>query len=107
MFAAAMLLMAGHWPEAIEIDKNKKPKSLEWKSSLKLMKNPEELLNRLQDFGRIVDENQVVPSNVKIVKDQFMSREDFKVDIMENKSGAAKGICSWVINIVKYWEVIQ
>lgn len=26
---------------------------------------------------------------------------------MEQKSGAAKGICSWVLNIVKYWEVIQ
>jgi len=42
-----MLLMAGHWSEAIEIDKNKKPKSLEWKAALKLMKNPEEFLNRL------------------------------------------------------------
>ena len=35
-----------------------------------------------------------------------MSRPDFTVEIMENKSAAAKGICSWVINIVKYWEVI-
>lgn len=26
---------------------------------------------------------------------------------MEQKSGAAKGICSWVINIVKYFDVIQ
>jgi len=39
--------MAGHWADAIEIDKNKKPKSVEWKASLKLMKNPEEFLNRL------------------------------------------------------------
>lgn len=26
---------------------------------------------------------------------------------MASKSGAAKGICSWVINIVKYYDVIQ
>lgn len=26
---------------------------------------------------------------------------------MEQKSNAAKGICSWVLNIVKYWDVIQ
>lgn len=26
---------------------------------------------------------------------------------MEAKSAAAKGVCSWVINIIKYWDVIQ
>jgi len=26
---------------------------------------------------------------------------------MKAKSGAAEGICAWVINIVKYWDVIQ
>lgn len=26
---------------------------------------------------------------------------------MATKSGAAKGICSWVVNIVKYYDVIQ
>jgi len=57
VFAACMYLLAGHWPENIEVDKNKKPKSVDWKSSVKMMKNPEEFVTRLQDFGRIVDEN--------------------------------------------------
>ena len=26
---------------------------------------------------------------------------------MANKSKAAKGVCDWVINMVKYWDVIQ
>jgi len=26
---------------------------------------------------------------------------------MKSKSTAAAGICEWVINIVKYWDVIQ
>lgn len=26
---------------------------------------------------------------------------------MAKKSNAAKGVCEWVINIVKYWDVIQ
>ena len=26
---------------------------------------------------------------------------------MKAKSAAAQGVCEWVINIVKYWEVIQ
>ena len=37
-----MYLMAGFWNEAIDVDKNKKPKDVSWKSALKLMKNPDE-----------------------------------------------------------------
>jgi dynein heavy chain len=33
--------------------------------------------------------------------------EQFNAESMANKSGAAKGVCEWVINIVKYYEVIQ
>jgi hypothetical protein len=36
--------MGGFWNEAIEVDKNKKPKTWEWKSALKLMKNPEDFV---------------------------------------------------------------
>jgi hypothetical protein len=42
-----MLLMAGHWNENIDVDKNKKPKSLEWKAAVKMMKNPDEFVTRL------------------------------------------------------------
>ena len=49
----------------------------------------------------------VVAGNVKIIKEQYISRTDFIPEIMAQKSGAAMGICSWVLNIVKYWEVIQ
>ncbi len=47
VFAACMHLMAGHWNEAIDVDKNKKPKSVEWKASVKMMKNPDEFVSRL------------------------------------------------------------
>lgn len=83
VFAACMYLLAGHWNEAIEVDKNKKPKSVDWKQSVKMMKSPEEFVNRLQDFGRIVDDNIVVAGNVKIIKDQYISRADFLPEIME------------------------
>ncbi len=53
--------MAGHWNDTIDIDKNKKPKSVEWKSILKMMKSPDEFLKRLVEFKDIVDKNQVVP----------------------------------------------
>jgi len=41
------------------------------------------------------------------VKKEYLSLPDFTPEIMGGKSKAAQGICSWVINTVKYWEVIQ
>jgi len=99
-FAAAMYLLAGFFPEGIDVDKNKKPKDVAWKSVLKMMKSPDEFLNKLLGFQAIVDANQVVPANVAIVKKDYIALPDFKPEIMAGKSGAAKGICSWVINIV-------
>lgn len=53
-------MLAGFWPEAIEIDKNRKPKNWEWKAALKMMKNPEEFLQRLLAFKDTVDQNLVL-----------------------------------------------
>lgn len=63
-----MFLLAGFFPEAIEIDKNKKPKSWEWKSCLKLMKSPEQFVQKLLDYKDIVDQNLVPANNVAFVK---------------------------------------
>ena len=41
VFAAAAYLLAGFFNEAIEIDpKSKKPKNVEWKNLVKMMKDP-------------------------------------------------------------------
>jgi hypothetical protein len=40
-FFCCVFLLAGFFPEAIEIDKNKKPKNYDWKACLRLMKSPE------------------------------------------------------------------
>lgn len=61
VFGSVALLMAGHWNDTIEVDKNKKPKSIEWKACLKMMKNPDDFLKRLIEFKDIVDKNLVVP----------------------------------------------
>ena len=54
-----------------------------------------------------MDQNLVPAANVATVKQLYLSQDYFKPEIMESKSAAAKGVCSWVINIVKYWDVIQ
>jgi dynein heavy chain len=98
--------MAGFWPEIIEIDKNKKPKDTSWKACLKLMKNPDDFMKRLGDHKDIIDANLVPVGNMKFVKDNYCSKEDFTPQAMAAKSGAARGLCDWVINMVTYWEVI-
>jgi len=107
VFSSCIYLLAGFFPEAIEIDKNKKPKAIDWKSSLRLMKVPEEFLQKLLAFKDVVDQNLVPASNVNIVKSQYLTMPSFNPNVMANKSGAARGICEWVINIVKYYDVIQ
>ena len=74
VFAAAIYMLAGFWPEAIEIDnKSKKPKKCDWPSAKKLMGNPDDLIRRLKEFKDTVDQNLVTPANVQVVKNQYLS----------------------------------
>lgn len=59
------------------------------------------------NFKDIVDQNLVYPANVKFVKENLLKSDQFDPEIIKNKSIAAAGVCSWVVNIVKYYEVIQ
>jgi hypothetical protein len=82
VFAATMYLLASFWNEAIEIDKNKKPKNTDWKSVLKMMKNPDEYVKYLLSFKDIVDQNIVPLSNVAVVKNTYLKMESFTPEIM-------------------------
>jgi len=70
------------------------------------MKSPDQYVEKLKGFKEFVDANMVPATNVMSVKTLFICLETFKPDVMATKSTAAQGVCSWVINIVKYWEVI-
>jgi len=106
VFISTIYLLAGFFPEAIEIDKNKKPKNFDWKACQKLMQNPEAYVKQLLAYKDIVDQNLVPASNVNYIKQNYLSMPSFNEEAMANKSAAAKGVCAWVINIVKYYEVI-
>jgi hypothetical protein len=86
-----MYLLAGFFPEGIDVDKNKKPKDVSWKSTLKMMKSPDEFLNKLLGFQAVVDANQVNAANVAIVKKDYLTMPDFNAEKMASKSNAAKG----------------
>ena len=72
-----------------------------------MMKTPEEFLNKLLGFKDYVDKNEVPQSNVDVVKKQYLVLPHFNAEAMAAKSAAAKGVCDWVVNIVKYYDVIQ
>ena len=61
-------MLAGFF-DAIEVDpKTKRPKSWDWKSCLKLMKSPEQFMDKLISFKNDVDANKVPGGNVTYVK---------------------------------------
>ena len=37
----------------------------------------------------------------------YLSSPSFKPEIIRSKSGAAAGLCSWVVNICKYFRIYQ
>ena len=54
-----MCLMAGIDPN-VDIDaRTKKPKNLEWKTALRLMKNPEDFKKKLISFKDLIDSNSI------------------------------------------------
>lgn len=71
------------------------------------MQKTDVFVSVLQNFKTIVDQNLVPAANVKYVKDNYLSLDFFEPETMKRKSNAAAGLCSWVINIVKYFDVIQ
>ena len=45
-------------------------------------------------------------SHVQVEKD-YLSSPSFKPEIIRSKSGAAAGLCGWVVNICKYFRIYQ
>lgn len=97
--------MGGFYSE-VAVDKNKKPTDVTWKSCVKMMKNPDEFLKKLIDHKNIIDQNLVPTANMKYIKENYLSMESFRPDVMANKSMAAKGLCEWCMNMYAYWAVI-
>lgn len=107
MFAATIWLLSSFFKE-IDFDKNsKKPKDSSWKSAQKLMKDPKAFMDALLGFKETVNAGELPAGNVAVVKKDYLSNPEFDPAIIENKSKAAAGLCSWVLNIVKFYDVIQ
>lgn len=49
-----------------------------------------------------------IPENcLKVVKEHYLKDSEFNPNLVCTKSFAAAGLCAWVINIIKFYEVLN
>ncbi|CAB1430530.1 unnamed protein product, partial [Pleuronectes platessa] len=89
--AAVMVLMA---------PRGKVPKDRCWKAAKVMMAKVDAFLLALKNF----DKENIPDTCLKAIQ-PYLKDPEFQPDLVASKSNAAAGLCSWVINIVKFYEV--
>jgi hypothetical protein len=80
------------------------PKDLSWAAGKKFMGNVDAFLKSLVTF----DKDNVPVAAVDVVeRDYVRGAPGFTPEAVGSKSRAAAGLCSWVINIAKYFRIYQ
>ncbi len=74
-----------------------------WAAGKKFMGNVDAFLKMLLTFNK---DAIPLPCVEKVEKD-FISNPAFNAENIRTKSGAAAGLCGWVINICKYFRIYQ
>ena len=89
--AAVMVLLAPN---------GKIPKDRSWLKAKNMMAKVDNFLECLINY----DKEHVHP-NIIIAIDPYLKDKEFNPDFIMSKSAAAAGLCSWVINIIRFYEV--
>ncbi|KAF8787223.1 Dynein beta chain like protein [Argiope bruennichi] len=76
------------------------PKDLSWRAAKLTMSKVDNFLDSLINF----DKDNIHENSLRAVQTYIKSPE-FKPEVVVGKSQAAAGLCSWVINVLKYYEV--
>ena len=107
VFGAVMVLLAGVNPNVIVQKSGRvRDKDRTWDASKKaLLGNVNGFLDELKAFKFNIDEGSVPEINWKEVR-PFLQLEHFNQEAIEKKNSAAAGLCSWVINIVNYYDIV-
>ena len=74
-----------------------------WNAGKKSMGNVDAFLKSLISF----DKDNTPLQCVERVEKDFLSNPNFNADYIRSKSGAAAGLCGWVVNICKYFRIYQ
>jgi dynein heavy chain len=107
VFGAVMVLLAGVNPNVIVQKSGRvRDKDRTWDAAKKaLLGNVNGFLDELKSFKVNIDEGTVPEINWKEVR-PFLQLEHFNPEAIEKKNSAAAGLCSWVINIVNYYDIV-
>lgn len=103
-FACALHLLSGVDPNVPVDKKGRLNAENPWKAALKLMGNPKQFLDTLNDFKNQIDLDHVKKQNFDAIR-ETLSKEDFNPESIKTKSSAAAGLCDWIINITMYYDV--
>jgi dynein heavy chain, axonemal len=76
------------------------PKDRSWKAAKVVMANVNGFLDALINY----DKENIHPEVVKAIV-PYLKDPEFEPEFVRSKSGAAAGLCAWVINIIKFYEV--
>ena len=79
------------------------PKDLSWNAAKKFMGSVDKFLNDLIAF----DKDNTPENCVERCEKEFLSNPNFTPEYIASKSGAAAGLCGWVVNICKYFRIYQ
>ncbi|XP_033613038.1 dynein heavy chain 11, axonemal [Fukomys damarensis] len=90
--AAVMVLLA---------PRGRVPKDRSWKAARVFMGKVDDFLQALINYDK-----EHIPENcLKVVNEQYLKDPEFNPNLIRTKSFAAAGLCAWVINIIKFYEV--
>ncbi|XP_063095395.1 dynein axonemal heavy chain 11 isoform X2 [Cavia porcellus] len=90
--AAVMVLLA---------PRGRVPKDRSWKAARIFMGKVDDFLQALINYDK-----EHIPENcLKVVNEQYLKDPEFSPNLIRTKSFAAAGLCAWVINIIKFYEV--
>uniref|UniRef100_G3U465 Dynein axonemal heavy chain 11 n=1 Tax=Loxodonta africana TaxID=9785 RepID=G3U465_LOXAF len=90
--AAVMVLLA---------PRGRVPKDRSWKAAKVFMGKVDDFLQALINYDK-----EHIPENcLKVVNEQYLKDPEFNPNLIRTKSFAAAGLCAWVINIIKFYEV--
>jgi dynein heavy chain len=107
IFSAVAVLLAGVNP-AIVTQKNGKVKDKDrsWDACKKsLLGNVNGLVDDLKGYKTKIDASEIPLVNWTEVR-PYLQMEHFNVETIEKKNSAAAGLCSWVLNIVAYYDIV-
>ena len=96
----AVLMVAGAVMVLMEGGSGKIPKDRSW-AKIKIM------MNKVDSFldGLINYDKENIHPNILVAMEMYVKDKEFDPEFVKSKSSAAAGLCSWAINILKFYEV--